>query len=155
VNTATLRHQKKGRCVGTHCAAIKPGKTTAENRIVRQLSRAKHRRDLFMSKNAEGQSPTRPVWGTVHYVEHGYSLPRTTIYQGIKDGLIESRVVGVTPDKRGRRVIRLESVDEFIRRSPSQSSSKMRRAMAKLAKASVVSKRIAKLSRRRGKRGAR
>ncbi len=108
-----------------------------------------------MSKNAEGQSPTRPVWGTVHYVEHGYSLPRTTIYQGIKDGLIESRVVGVTPDKRGRRVIRLESVDEFIRRSPSQSSSKMRRAMAKLAKASVVSKRIAKLSRRRGKRGAR
>lgn len=68
-----------------------------------------------MSKNAEGQSPIRPVWGTVHYVEHGYSLPRTTIYQGIKDGLIESRVVGVTPDKRGRRVIRLESVDEFIR----------------------------------------
>jgi len=106
-----------------------------------------------MSKNAESQSPTRPVWSTVHYVEHGYSLPRTTIYQGIKDGLIESRVVGATLNKRGRRVIRLESVEEFIRRSPSQSSAKMRRAMAKLAKASVVSKRVAKLARRRRVKG--
>jgi hypothetical protein len=106
-----------------------------------------------MSKQvAEGGSSTRPVWGTIHYVERNYSLPRSIIYAAFKSGSLESRVVGATPDKRGRRIILLDSVEELINRSPSESSSKMRRAMAKLAKASVVSKRVAKLNRRRANR---
>lgn len=107
-----------------------------------------------MRKQEDGESP-KPVWGTVNGVVRGYSIPRFTIYQGIKDGSIESRVVGATATKRGRRLILIASVEALIARSPSQTSPKMRRAMAKLGKASGVSKRIAKLPRRRVKGGAR
>jgi hypothetical protein len=101
-------------------------------------------------KAAEDQSP---VWATVGSVERAYSLPRTMIYQGINNGKIESRIVGQTPNKRGRRMVQLDSVEEFIRRSPRQPLPSIRRAMAKLAKASAVARRVAKLARHRRVKG--
>jgi hypothetical protein len=106
-----------------------------------------------MSKPEDGESPT-PVWGTVNYVERAYSLPRFTIYQGINDGSLESRVVGAKAKKRGRRLILLESVDALIARSPSKTSPKVRREMSKLGKAAAVARHVAKLKRRRVNRAS-
>jgi hypothetical protein len=93
------------------------------------------------------------VWGTVNYVGRVYAVPRFTIYAGIKDGTIESRVVGATAKKRGRRIILLASVEQLIAGSPSKTSPKMRRAMSKLGKAAGVARAVKRLARR--KRGAR
>jgi hypothetical protein len=103
-----------------------------------------------MSKQEESATP---VWGTVNYVQRAYALPRFTIYQGIKDGSIDSHIVGATANKRGRRLILIASVERFITQSPNQISPKVRREMSKLGKAGMAVRWAAKLKRRRRVKG--
>jgi hypothetical protein len=110
---------------------------------------SQNRQQIPMRSSEDGEHTPQPVWGTVNYVAGAYSLPRSTIYNGINDGSLESRVVGRTAPKRGRRLILISSVERLIAGSPSRTTPKMRRAMAKIATLAGIVRRANRVRRRR------
>jgi hypothetical protein len=106
------------------------------------------------TKNSDAESTTgRRVWDSVEEVIASHGLSRNTLYKLIDEGVVRSKLVCIPGSKgRGFRLINLPSLERFIEASDTHAPARVMRTMRRLARASVVSRHVAKLARRRVKR---
>jgi hypothetical protein len=103
-----------------------------------------------MQKNEDEESRSAPVWDTVNGIASAFRLSRNVQYQLVSEGIIKSKLVRIPGSKGpGQRLINVGSVMRFIEAQDTYAPAKMQRAMRKLARASVASRRAAKLKRKR------
>jgi hypothetical protein len=115
---------------------------------------------MHKKKNDREESSTREsarVWDKVEQVIASYPLSRNTLYKLIDGGVIQSKLVQIPGSKGlGHRLINVHSLERFIEAQNTYAPARVMRRMRKLARASVASRQVAKLARRRRvKAGAR
>jgi hypothetical protein len=84
------------------------------------------------------------LWGTFRDLERKYSIPRSSGYVLIQEGLIRSKLIRHKKQRGcGRRLIDMRSVEAFLNGCPEKPTAAVRRTMTKRAFASA-DKRAAK-----------
>ena len=95
------------------------------------------------------------VWNTVDQITASHGLSRNVLYKLIDEGIIQAKLVCIPGSKgRGHRLINVRSVERFIEACDTYAPAKVTRRMRQLARASVASRQVAKLARRRRVKGA-
>jgi len=78
------------------------------------------------------------LWGTFRDLERKYSIPRSSGYVLIQEGLIRSKLIRHKGQRGcGRRLIDMRSVEAFLNGCPEKPTAAVRRTMTKRAFASV------------------
>jgi hypothetical protein len=78
------------------------------------------------------------LWGTFRDLERKYSIPRSSGYVLISEGLIRSKLIRHKKQRGcGRRLIDMRSVEEFLNGCPEKPTAAVRRRMLKRALASA------------------
>jgi hypothetical protein len=84
------------------------------------------------------------LWGTFRDLERRYSIPRSSGYVLISEGLIRSKLIRHKGQRgAGRRLIDMKSVEEFLAGCPEKPSVKISREMTRRAFQSADKKRAA------------
>ena len=100
------------------------------------------------------ESSTGRVWAPVEQVIASHALSRNVLYKLIDESVIRSKLIQVPGSKgRGHRLINVASLERFIESNDTYAPARVMRTMRRLARASVVSRQVAKLARRRRVKG--
>jgi hypothetical protein len=111
-----------------------------------------HKKKNDSEESSTGRSAR--VWDSVEQVIASHGLSRNSLYKLIDEGVIQSKLVCI-PGSRGlgHRLVNVRSLERFIEASNTHAPARVMKTMRKLTRASVASRHVAKLARRRRVKG--
>jgi len=102
----------------------------------------------MQNKNDDDRSDR--AWVSVKRITASHSLSRNSLYKLIDEGIIRAKLVRIPGSKAlGHRLINVRSVERFIESADTYAPPTVTRKMRQLARASVASRRAAKLKLKR------